>query len=253
MQPNLRRSRLALISIAVVGALFLAQPAIAQTVTLGSVTTDANGAFSAVVTIPPGTAPGIYDLSAVGLGPLVAPYPPTSTGSLSVSSTVVVSGGSLTASGGGFAANTNVVLSLTFVGEAAGTTLRIAQANTTRVLAARIKVVAPEKQEGEGEGTINITNNVSCVSDATATSTASSGEYRIAQTTITNNNVAECRSEAVAHAAQKAETPVTPPATKVLVRTGADALPLLAAASATILMGMVLLTAGRRRDTTEPI
>lgn len=248
MQPRVKRSRLVLMSIMVFGALFIAVPAHAQTTTLGTVTTDSSGCFTTVVAISEGTAPGFYDLTATGLGLVSGPYPPSgtgsSTGSLSVSSTVVVAGSSLTASGCGFAANTPVTLRIAFVASASAE-FNIAQTTTTRTLTARIRVVAPEAQ-GAPAGNITINNNVSCVSDAKAT--ASSGEFKIAQagTTITNNNSAECRSEAVVN--KIVQAPATAPvAAKVLSRTGVDALPLLAAGLATILLGSVLLSAGRRR------
>lgn len=247
---SLKRSRLVILSLMVSGALFLAAPAFAQT--LATFTTNASGVFTGTVTIPAGTAPGIYDLSATGLGPATSPYPPTSTGSLSVSQTVVVAGQSITVQGSGYAANTPVVVSLSFVASAANQ-LQIAQTNTVRTLTARIRVVAPGAPTGNVGGNITINNNASCTSDAKATAASS---YAIAQaggSIINNNNSVTCRSEATATGvAQKIEnTPVTKPVTKVLARTGVDALPLLAAALATILLGSVLLSAGRRRGRFE--
>lgn len=252
MRASSKRGRLGLISLMVCGALFLSAPAIAQTV-LGTFTTNASGSFSGTVTIPANTAPGIYDLTATGLGPLVSPYPPTSTGSLAVSSTVVCAGQSVTVSGGGFAANTPVVVALSFVASAeAG--FDIAQANTTvRVLRARIRVLeagacadagAPA---GAGKIIINNDNRVSCVSNATAS--ADPRTYKLAQAgdiNINNENTARCESTATA-VKNIEKKPVTQPVTRVLARTGVDALPLLAAAIATILLGSVLLSAGRRR------
>ncbi len=254
MQPTLKRSRLVVTALMVCGALFLAAPAIAQTV-LGSFTTDASGTFSGTVTIPANTPPGIYDLVATGVGPLTSPYPPTSTGGLAVSSTVVVAGQSITVSGGGFSPNTTVTVSLVFVASASNGQLQIAQATTAvpRTLRARIQVVAPGTgtgtDKGAGNVVINTDNRVSCTSNATAT--AASNEYRIAETgpsiNINNNNSAKCESTATA--VKKIESaPIARPLTKVLARTGVDALPLLAAAVATILLGSVLLSAGRRRD-----
>jgi hypothetical protein len=249
MQPSLKRSRLVLMSLMVCGALFFAAPAIAQTV-LGTFTTNANGVFSGAVTIPSGTAPGLYDLIATGTGPAATPYPPASTGGLSVSRTVVEAGDSITVSGGGFAPNTTVVVSLSARLSAANN-LTIAQ--VTRTLTARIRVVAPGTDVGGGGGgsiIINNDNRVSCVSNATATASA---RYTIAQVgdiNINNNNSAKCESTATA--VKKIEnTPVTKPVAKVLSRTGVDALPLLAAALATILLGSVLLSAGRRRGRFE--
>lgn len=243
MQPKFKRSRLVILSLMVFGALFTAVPASAQTTTLGTVTTDASGCFTAVVAIPEGTTPGFYDLTATGTGPLASPYPPTTTGSLSVSSTVVVAGSSLTTSGCGFAASTTVTLRLAFVSSASAE-FNIAQTSTTRTLTARIRVVAPGTT-GSAGGSIVINNNVSCISDAKAT--ANSGEFKIAQagTSITNNNSAECRSEAVVN--KIVQAPAVAPVAKVLSRTGVDALPLLAAGLATLLLGSVLLSAGRRR------
>ena len=173
MQPSLKRSRRALTALMVCGALFLAAPAIAQTV-LGTFIANANGVFSGTVTIPESTPPGIYDLVATGVGPVTGPYPPTSTGSLSVSSNVVVAGQSITVSGGGFTPNSTVTVSLHFVASASDSTFTIAQTTTgPRVLTARIKVVAPgtdlDKDLGGGTTIINNDNRVSCVSNATAT------------------------------------------------------------------------------------
>ncbi len=244
MQPKLKRSRLVLLSLMVCGALFFAAPAIAQAV-LGTFTTNSTGSFSGAVTIPAGTAPGLYDLIATGTGPAASPYPPTS-GGLSVSRTVVEAGDSITVAGSGFAPNSSVVVSLSARVSAAS--MQIAQVN--RVLTARIRVVAEGTGTGGG-GTviINNDNRVSCVSNATATAAA----YTIAQTgsvNINNNNTANC--ESTASAVKNIETtPVAKPVTKTLARTGVDALPLLAAALATILLGSVLLSAGRRQGRFE--
>ena len=231
-------------SLMVCGALFFAAPAIAQTV-LATFTTNNNGAFSGTVTIPANTAPGVYDLIATGTGPAATPYPPT-TGGLSVSSTVVTAGSSITVAGSGFAPNTTVTVSLS--ARLSAQSMQIAQ--VSRTLTARIRVVAPGTGVGTGGGTviINNDNRVTCTSNATAAA------YQIAQAggsvNINNNNSAKCESTATA--VKKIETaPVTQPVAKVLSRTGVDALPLLAAALATILLGSVLLSAGRRRGRFE--
>lgn len=233
-------------SLMVCGALFFAAPAIAQTF-LGTFTTNSSGAFSGAVTIPAGTAPGLYDLIATGTGPLASPYPPTTTGGLSVSRTVVEAGDSIVVAGGGFAPNTTVTVRLS--ARLSAQSMQIAQ--VTRVLTARIRVVAPGAGVGAGGSVvINNDNRVSCVSNASATAAA----YTIAQTggsiNINNNNSAKCESTASAVKAI-ATTPVATPVTRVLARTGVDALPLLAAALATILLGSVLLSAGRRRGRFE--
>ncbi len=248
---SLKRSRLAILSLMVCGALFMATPAIAQT--LATFTSNSSGTFTGTVTIPAGTAPGLYDITATGLGPATSPYPPTSTGGLTVSKTVVVAGESITVSGSGFAASTPVVVALTFVASASAN-MTIAQTNTVRTLTARIRVVAPGTAPVPGAGgNIIINNDARCTSDAKATAASS---YAIAQTggsIINNNNSVTCRSEATATGVvHKIETtPVAKPVTKVLARTGVDALPLLAAALATILLGSVLLSAGRRRGRFE--
>ena len=230
-------------SLMVCGALFFAAPAIAQAV-LGTFTTNSSGTFSGAVTIPAGTAPGLYDIIATGTGPLATPYPPTTTGGLSVSRTVVEAGDSITVTGGGFAPNTTVTVSLS--ARLSAQSMQIAQ--VTRVLTARIRVVAPGAGVGNAGGSvvINNDNRVTCTSNASATAAA----YNIAQTggsiNINNNNSAKCESTASAVKAIAA-TPTTTSVTKTLARTGVDALPLLAAALATILLGSVLLSAGRRR------
>lgn len=232
-------------SLMVCGALFFAAPALAQAV-LATFTTNSTGAFSGTVTIPASTPPGVYDLIATGTGPAATPYPPTSTGGLAVSSTVVVAGSSITVAGSGFAPNTTVTVSLS--ARLSAQSMQIAQ--VSRTLTARIRVVAPGTDTDTGGGTviINNDNRVTCTSNATAAA------YQIAQTSgsvnINNNNSAKCESTATA--VKKIETtPVTQPVAKVLARTGVDALPLLAAALATILLGSVLLSAGRRRGRFE--
>lgn len=249
MQPSLKRSRLVLMSLMVFGALFFAAPAIAQAV-LGTFTTNSSGIFSGAVTIPAGTAPGLYDIIATGTGPLATPYPPTTTGGLSVSRTVVEAGDSIVVTGGGFAPNTTVTVRLS-ARLSAQASMTIAQ-NAPRTLTARIRVVAPGTGVGNAGGSvvINNDNRVTCTSNASATAAA----YTIAQTgggvNINNNNSAKCESTASAVKAI-ATTPVATPVTRVLSRTGVDALPLLAAALATILLGSVLLSAGRRRGRFE--
>ena len=248
MQPSFKRSRLALMSLMVCGALFFAAPAIAQAV-LRTFTSNSSGAFSGAVTIPAGTAPGCYDLIAAGTGPVASPYPPTTTGGLTVSRTVVEAGDSITVAGSGFAPNTTVTVSLSARRSAQSMTI----AQVSRILTARICVVAPGTGTGIGGGggvIINNDNRVTCTSNASATAAA----YTIAQTggsiNINNNNSAKCESTASAVKAI-ATTPVATPVTRTLARTGVDALPLLAAALATILLGSVLLSAGRRRGRFE--
>lgn len=249
---SLKRSRLVLLSLMVCGALFMTTPAIAQT--LATFTTNAGGTFTGTVTIPCVT-PGIYDLTATGLGPATSPYPPTSTGSLAVSRTVVGVGQSVTVSGSGFAANTPVVVGLSFVASASSD-MTIAQTNTVRVLTARIRVVGScvgAVPVPGAAGNIIINNDARCVSDAKATAAAPYSIAQTGRTVINNSNSVECRSEATATGVvHKIETtPVARPVTRVLARTGVDALPLLAAALATILLGSVLLSAGRRRGRFE--
>jgi hypothetical protein len=247
---SLKRSRLVILSLMVCGALFMATPAIAQT--LATFTTNASGTFTGTVTIPCVT-PGIYDLTATGLGPATSPYPPTSTGSLAVSRTVVGVGQSVTVSGSGFAANTPVVVGLSFVASASSD-MTIAQTNTVRVLTARIQVVGSCVGVAPGAaGNIIINNDARCVSDAKATAAAPYSIAQTGRTVINNSNSVECRSEATATGVVKKieTTPIAQPVTRVLARTGVDALPLLAAALATILLGSVLLSAGRRRGRFE--
>jgi len=255
MQPSLKRSRRALTALMVCGALFLAAPAIAQTV-LGTFTTNTAGAFSGTVGIPAGTAPGCYVLAAKGLGPVTGPYPPPHSGGLAVSATKVVAGQSIAVSGSGFAPNTAVTVTLSPAASSSDSSHKIAATTTLRTLTAHICVVAPgtdlDKDLGGGTTIINNDNRVSCVSNATATASAD-GQFKIAQTgdiTINNNNSAKCESTATA-IKNIGTAPIAQPVAKILARTGADALPLLAAAIATILLGSVLLSAGRRRDRFE--
>lgn len=267
MQPTWKKSRLSLMALMICGAVFLGAPAIAQTV-LGTFTANAQGVFSGNVTIPSSTTPGLYDLRATGVGPQASPYPPSSSGSLLVSRTVVEAGDTIAVAGGGFAPGSTVSVTLHPVSSASAQ-FTIAQTNVPRVLTARIQVVDDDDDDddddrdddadndddvatGTGSIVINNDNRVSCTSNATA---AAAGTYQIAQAdiNINNNNSAKCESTATATGAAKKieETPVTKPVTKVLARTGVDALPLLAAAIATILLGSVLLSAGKRQDRFE--
>lgn len=97
---------------------------------------------------------------------------------------------------------------------------------------------------------VNNVSGVTCTSNATTT--ASSGEYRIAQININNNN--SCVSSATATGGTAAAKPstVAPPATqatpaKVLARTGQDAARLIALAAALMALGYLLMRVNPKR------
>lgn len=93
---------------------------------------------------------------------------------------------------------------------------------------------------------VNNVSGVTCTSNATTT--ASSGEYRIAQININNNNSCTSNATATGGTAAKA-TPtsaVTTPA-KVLARTGQDTARLLALAAALMALGYLLMRVNPKR------
>lgn len=170
--------------------------------------------------------PGVYELRVTGCFVVGAVYPPTagSGGSLSIAPTVVFPGQTITYTVTGVCAGTSLSVSVVRIGDlgADAGTLRIAQLTTTRTLTARFLVVAQDVHRpvppAAGGPTIIVNNSSSSSSSAAASATG-----------------------AVAAAPQATVV-------RVLARTGVDALPLLAAAAATILLGSVMLSAGRRRE-----
>lgn len=173
----------------------------------------------------PGT-PGVYELRVTGCFVVGDVYPPTSVsgGSLAISDTVVFPGQTIFYTVTGVCAGTSLSVSVVRIGDlsAESGTLRIALLTTTRTLTARFLVVAPGGGgvAGPAAGPTIIVNNSSSSSSSAAASATG----------------------AVAAAAPQATV------VRVLARTGVDALPLLAAAAATILLGSVMLSAGRRRE-----
>ncbi len=98
--------------------------------------------------------------------PAVSPYPPQTTGGLSVSRTVVEAGDSITVAGSGFTPNSTVTVSLS--ARVSAQAMQIAQ--VSRTLTARIRVVAPGTDVGGNTGgsiIINNDNRVTCTSNAT--------------------------------------------------------------------------------------
>ena len=100
---------------------------------------------------------------------------------------------------------------------------------------------------------VNNTNGVTCTSNATTT--ANSGEYRIAQVNINNNN--SCVSSATATGGTAAKptptTTATPgtPAARVLARTGQDTARLIALAAALMALGYLLMRVSPKRKPGE--
>lgn len=218
--------------------LVLALPgaAIAQTV-LGTVTTTSSGTFTTRVTIPSGTAAGIYDIVATGTGTIGSAYPPSGSTSstIAVSRSLVIAGSSLDVFGSGWTPNTTVTLRLELV-NLAEASFSLAQVTETRTARARIRVIRPGANFLFG-GFVNppapgvsnpiiINNNNSSSSSSSAAASAGGG-------TIAAGQVA-------------AGSPANA-VTRGLARTGVPALPLLAVGVATILLGSVLVSAGRRR------
>lgn len=162
MRPNRGSGRLFLLVLMVGSLLFAALPTGAQNQDLAvgeGCIARVNGTFSCQVRIPPRTVPGEYNLVAeCPRGVNGSAYPPSavgpgnSTGSLSVSSNQVNPNQVITASGDGCLGNREVFFRLEKIGPLAFsgflTGVAEAQASGTRILTARISVVAPRTGGG---------------------------------------------------------------------------------------------------------
>lgn len=215
--------------------LVLAVPGAAVAQTLTSTTTTAAGTFSVNVTIASNTPSGIYDIVATGTGTVGSAYPPSPSGSttIAVSSSLVIAGTSVNVFGSGWTPNTPVTLRLELVNFAEAT-FSLAQVTETRTARARIRVIGPGGNffpfggfnNPQGSNPIIINNNNSSSSSSSASASAGGGGGVANNSTATN-------------------------VARGLVRTGIPALPLLAMGVATILLGVVLVNAGRRRTATQ--
>jgi hypothetical protein len=92
------------------------------------------------------------------------------------------------------------------------------------IIIGNLNPVAPERG-----GPIIVTNNNSSSSSSSAAASAGGGSVPAAATVVTSQ-------------------PTTTTVTRALARTGVEALPLLAAGLATILLGAVMVRAGRRSE-----
>ncbi|MBW3591111.1 MAG: hypothetical protein KY393_04590 [Actinobacteria bacterium] len=224
MQINKRIGRIAVIAVSMLTCLALAATAFASD--LGTTRVNSNGNCSKAVTIPSGAAPGFYDIEATGQVIVEddGEYPPASA-SISASANVVFPGETITVFCSGFAPGTTVVFHLDFVRSAQAFSL--AQVTETRTVSTRIRVLDPDlfDRVGRGDGgdtTVVVNNSSSSSSSAAAAAGGGGGE-----TVIVKKIQAAGGGK--------------------LVRTGVDALPLAAAAMASLLLGTVLLGAARRR------
>lgn len=259
MQPTRTRStRLALLSILVLGSVFISGPANAQTV---STTADGNGSFSRNVTVSPNAAEGEYELVAKCRGPVrVYPFYPISSTSLPTSRALVVSdnivapGDTIGTAGTGCTPGASVSYSLNLI-----RLLRVAQVIEGDItFRARIFVVRDAVDPGfglddlnglfpGGGGTIQLPGTVlpgTVVTPPTGTPVVggSVAPPTTPQVIVNNNN--NNNNNNSASAAASAGGGVL--GAQTLARTGADALPLAAAGMATLLLGFVFLTAGNR-------
>lgn len=246
MQRRSRRFGVTGLLLALGLVLALPGAAIAQTV-LATTTTSSSGTFNTSVTIPSGTAAGIYDIAATGTGTVGSAYPPSGSTTIAVSSSLVTAGASVNVFGSGWTPNTTVTLRLELV-NLAEATFSLAQVTETRTARARIRVIRPGGNFGFG-GFINppvsggsnpiiINNNNSSSSSSSAAASAGGGTVAAGAGagggTVAAGQVASSPANAVSRG---------------LVRTGVPALPMLAVGVATILLGSVLVSAGRRRTT----
>ena len=92
---------------------------------------------------------------------------------------------------------------------------------------------------------VNNVSGVTCTSNATTT--ASSGEYRIAQININNNNSCTSNATATGGTAAKPTPAATTTPAKVLARTGQDTARLIALAAALMALGYLLMRVSPRR------
>jgi hypothetical protein len=246
MPRNRRFGRLICLPLALWLVLALPSLALAQT-TLITTTTDSSGSFDVVVTIPSGTALGFYDIAATGPVNVATPYPLGISPNISVSSSVVCPGGSLRVSGSGWRPFSTITLRLETV-SLTEASFSLAQVTETRTVRARIQVVSCEVispigrdltrnififnglTDSRGAGPIIVTNNNSSSSSSSAAASAGGGSAPAAAASTVGTS----------------STPATT-VTRGLARTGIEALPLLAAGIATILLGTVMVRAGRRR------
>lgn len=237
MQINKRIGRTAVIAVSMLTCLALAATAFASD--QGTATTSSNGTCTKAITIPSGATPGFYDVEASGQVIVEddGEYPPASA-NVSASSSVVFPGETFSVSCSGFAPNTTVTFHLDFVRSAQAFSL--AQVTETRTVSTRIRVLDPDLfdrdgdrivRDGGGDDTTIIVNNSSSSSSSSAAAAGGGGGGTVVQQpqTIVKKVVGAGGGK--------------------LVRTGVDALPLAAAAMASLLLGTVLLGAARRRRT----
>ena len=245
-QGGHRPARRFSVGLALILVLALPAAALAQT-TLGTATTNSNGSFDTILTIPASTTPGTYDIAATGTAPASTPYPPSSAPSISVDRTVVRAGETVRVTGSGFSPNTTVTLRLEFV-----SSFTIAQATQTVTARARIIVVAPG-------ATIappifrDIIRGVPVPVPVPVPVVVGGGVDRTGPIVVNNNNSSSSSSSAAAAAGGGGAVVSIPttstavPTARTLARTGIETLPLVAAAFASILLGAVCLSADRRR------
>jgi hypothetical protein len=224
MQPTMKRNnRKVLLVLPTVLALLIALPGFAATI--GSITTNASGTGSAVFGTT-GLPAGLYRLTATGCVNVYPPANPT----ISAPSVVVV-GSSFTATITGFCANVSVSIDMTFLSSVSGdASFRIAQ-TTIGTATTTILLIAP--------------GTVPPVFPPVVPPIVANPQ---GGTTIINvNNSSSSSSSAAASAGGVVPVPLIGKPATLLARTGTDVLPLLLAGSGAILLGTVLLVAGRRR------
>lgn len=256
MQPTMRfHPRLLFVATLICLSVLVASPAIAQA-GLGAVRTDDDGDASRSFTFPASRA-GVFEVVARGPGCFGEPYPIGLNASIAVSPNVVPEGVAVrvTAFLSGWCPNSTVVLSLSRLSFADAGTFSVAQANVTRT--ARILVVGDRDRDfdrdfdrfrdrdRDGDVIVNVQGNPP--GDGTT----------VINNNNNNNNLmsggggssASSSASSSSSAGGRGGGAFVPGGNGrgFLVRTGIDTLPLLLAGAGAILLGSVLLAAGRRR------
>lgn len=245
MAFNRKIARLTVFSLSILMCLALGATAFAQSASLGEVDIDSDGDCEEDFTIPPGTDAGFYDVEVTGSVIVDSDYPPAGA-SVSTDANVLFAGESFTLFCQGFEPNTEADVDLELV-QLTEATFSLAQTTETRTVRTRIRVIDRDDfdddddffriiEDADGDRTI-VVNSSSSASSSAAAAASGGGDDDGGETRVV---VVEQRAQGT-----------TRQPSGVLARTGMDALPVAAAAMATILLGTVLLGAARRREQTD--
>ena len=261
MRPTIKpKLRLIFVALLVLSLSLWALPAFAAT-------TNSSGSFSASLKVP--FKPGIYVITATGKAPHTDHYPPGKGCSLSVSRSVVRGGSTVTVTGTGFAPNSTVSLSIDFVSSASNDTFKIASHESVRCSdSVRIRVIDRDHDDDDDDrddcrwfrdcdrDDDDCRRFGDCDRDRDRDDrdviVVPQGAAPSGSTTIINNNTNNASASASSSSSSSAGGGGAggvgaPGRARILVRTGADSLPILLAGTGAILLGSVLLPAGRRK------